>query len=424
MQITINPTQLKGSVQIPPSKSLSHRSIIAASLAPGISKISNIILSEDIIATIEAMRQLGVKIDIEKGNRCLLTVHGTSDLEVQSESIQCNESGSTLRFLVPFFTLVSKPITYLGRNKLIERPLDSYYEIFEKQGIKFSHDQGKLPLTVEGNLKPGAYYLDGNISSQFITGLMFVLPLLNGDSEIIIRKELESKGYVDLTIDILHKYGINIVNENYEKFIIKGNQCYQPADYTVEGDYSQGAFFIVANLIGNEIEIKGLSEKSLQGDQEILDIVEGIGASYHFNGDELVIEKNGPLKPMAIDAKDCPDLVPILGVLGSFIDGNVTINNAERLRIKESDRLKAISTELNKLGCNLEEKADGLIIKNIETLKGGHVHSWNDHRIAMALSIFSTQLSEPITLEKAEAINKSYPDFYEDFKKLGGKING
>jgi len=423
MQITINPSQLKGSVQIPPSKSLSHRSIIAASLANGKSVIKNIILSEDIIATIEAMEQFGVTIDIEKGKRCTLTIHGTSDLEAKGQEIQCNESGSTLRFLVPFFTLVSKPITYLGRNKLIERPLDSYYEIFEKQGIKFVHDAGKLPLTISGKLSPGAYHLDGNISSQFITGLMFVLPLLDGDSEIIIRKNLESKGYVDLTIDILHKYGIDIVNENYEKFIIKGNQSYQPTDYTVEGDYSQGAFFIVGNLIGNNIAIHGLSEKSLQGDQEILDIVEGVGGSYHFKGDELIIEKSGPLHPMAIDAKDCPDLVPILGVLGSFIDGDVTINNAERLRIKESDRLKAISTELNKLGCNLVEKSDGLVIKNHKTLTGGHVSSWNDHRIAMALSIFSTKLDESITIDQAEAINKSYPDFYEDFKALGGKTD-
>lgn len=424
MEIKIKPSHLKGEVIIPPSKSLSHRSIIAASLAKGISVIENVILSEDILATIEAMKQLGVQIETIKKERFTLKIHGTGVLTPIGEEIYCNESGSTLRFLIPFFTLVEKRLTFTGRNKLIERPLDSYYKIFDAQGIDYQTQQGNLPLSVKGALKPGLYKIDGDISSQFITGLMFVLPLMAGDSEIIINKNLESKGYVDLTMDILSKFGIEIINENYERFIIKGNQSYKPCDYHVEGDYSQGAFYIVANLIGNNILIKGLEEESLQGDQAILDIVKAVGGDYRFEDDGLHIIKNKPLKGITIDVKNCPDLVPILGVLGSFIEEDVHIINAERLRIKESDRLKAISSELNKLGCNLIEEPAGLMIKRPSRLTGGMVDSWNDHRIAMALSIISTQLPAEIHLSKAEAINKSYPKFYEDIEALGGVIHG
>lgn len=425
MKKIIRKSKLKGSINIPPSKSLSHRAIIAASLAKGKSKIENIILSEDILATIEAMKSFGVEIDIneDENNRHFLEISGKKDLKLASDEIFCNESGSTLRFLVPFFTLVDSKVTYTGENKLIERPLDSYYKIFDEKGIKYKTDNNNLPLRVSGKLKSGEYKIAGDISSQFITGLMFVLPLLNGDSVIKITKKLESKGYVDLTLDVLKKFGIKIINNDYKEFKIPGNQEYISRDYFVPGDYSQAAFFIVSNLLGNDICLKGLKEKSLQGDKAILDIINKVGGNFQFSDKGLIITKKNNLKGINVDVKDCPDLVPVLAVLLSFCKGQSQIVNAERLRIKESDRLKAISTELNKLGGKIKETKDGLIINPINSLKGGEVDSWNDHRIAMALAIASKKASDEIIINNPMAVEKSYPHFYKDLEKLGGIID-
>jgi len=425
MSIEIKADKLKGTVNIPPSKSLSHRAIIAASLCEGESIIENIILSEDIKATINAMRSFGVEIEEIKNERYKLRINGKSKLTLNNSTIDCFESGSTLRFLIPFFTLLNEEVIFTGKNKLIERPLDPYYKIFDKQKINYENNSGKLPLKISGNLKPDIYEIDGDISSQFITGLMYVLPLLNGDSQIIINKKLESKSYIDLTIDVLKKFNIQIENENneYKKFKIKGNQKYIKTNYRVEGDYSQAAFWITASLIGNDILIKGLNEKSIQGDIIILKIIKDMGAKYEFKDDTLIIKNNNDLKNIEIDVNDCPDLVPILAVLASFSKGKCKIINAKRLRIKESDRLKAISSEINILGGKIIEFDDGLEIQSINEGLKGEVKSFNDHRIAMALSIFSTRVNGNIILSGENAINKSYPDFYKDFIKLGGEIN-
>ncbi|MEA1975288.1 MAG: 3-phosphoshikimate 1-carboxyvinyltransferase [Bacillota bacterium] len=423
MEIIIKPSKLKGEVNIPPSKSLSHRAIIAASLSNGISEIENIILSDDIKATIEAMKNFGVEINKEKiENRYKLAIKGKDKFELNNNVINCNESGSTLRFLIPFFSLVNDEVIFTGENKLIERPLETYYKIFDENRIEYSNDFGKLPLKISGSLKSGIYEVDGDISSQFITGLMFILPILDGDSEIVINKELESKSYIDLTLNILKRFGIIIKNNNYKNFIIKGNQKYISNNYKVEGDYSQASFWIVSNLLGNNIIIKDLNEYSIQGDKVILKIIKKMGADYKFEGNNLIVLNKNNLKNIEIDAKDCPDLVPILSVLASFADGKCRIYNAKRLRFKESDRLKAISSQINLLGGKIIEVDDGLEIYPVKDLIGGNVESWNDHRIAMALTIISTKIKDNIYLSNAEAINKSYPEFYNDFKKLGGKI--
>ena len=425
MSIEIKSNKLKGTVNIPPSKSLSHRAIIAASLCEGESIIENIILSDDIKATINAMRSFGVEIEEMKGERYKLIIHGKSKLKLNNNIIDCFESGSTLRFLIPFFTFLNEEVIFTGKNKLIERPLDPYYKIFDKQNINYENNSGNLPLKISGELKAGKYEIDGDISSQFITGLMYVLPLLNGDSQIIINKKLESKSYVDLTIDVLKKFNIEIENKNneYKKFKIKGNQKYIKRNYKVEGDYSQAAFWITASLIGNNVMIKGLNENSIQGDIAILKIIKDMGAKYEFNDDTLIIKNKNDLKNIEIDVNDCPDLVPILTVLASFSKGKCKIINAKRLRLKESDRLKAISSEINVLGGKIIEFDDGLEISPINEGIEGEVKSFNDHRIAMALAVFSTRINGNIILNGENAINKSYPDFYKDFIKLGGEIN-
>ncbi len=425
-KIEIIPTKLEGKVNTPPSKSMSHRAIICGGLAEGVSNIDNLILSDDIKATIDGMRALGSHIECFESKLCkgryTVTINGDESIKSKKNTIDCKESGSTLRFLIPLACYTGEKIKFTGRGKLVERPLNTYYEIFDEQSVDYQNNDGNLPLEIKGIIKPDVFRIKGNISSQFITGLMFLLPLLNGDSKIEITTELESKGYVDLTTDMLNKFGIEIKEREYKEFFIKGNQKYKSRDYIVEGDYSQAAFWIVAGLLGGNISCKNISKDSLQGDRAIVDIVKEMGGKIEIGQDHIEISCSHTHGTI-IDASQCPDLVPILAVLGSLSRGITKIVNAERLRIKESDRLKAISTELNKLGANITELKDGLIIEGKESLKGGIVDSWNDHRIAMALAIASIRCTEPVIITGSDAVKKSYPQFWEDFKKLGGKIN-
>ncbi|WP_073149898.1 3-phosphoshikimate 1-carboxyvinyltransferase [Paramaledivibacter caminithermalis] len=424
--IKIYPSKLKGDIKVPPSKSLSHRAIICAGLSDGVSDIDNLIFSNDIKATLKGMKALGTSIECIESesyeDTYCVSLRGNSNLKATNTSIDCEESGSTLRFLIPFAGLTGGRITFTGRGKLVERPLDAYYKIFDKQNIEYNNNNGKLPLKVKGRLKPGTFKIQGDVSSQFISGLMFVLPLLDGDSKIEITTKLESKGYVDLTIDVLNKFGIEIENRSYKEFYIKGNQKYRNRYYRVEGDFSQAAFWIVAGILGGDIRCKDLYTNSLQGDKAILEIVQRMGAKLEIREDDIEINKSETLGTV-IDASQCPDLVPILAVLAALSDGTTRIINAERLRIKESDRLKAISTELNKIGGKVKELEDGLIIEGKKDLKGGTVDSWNDHRIAMALAVASIKCTEPLIITGSHAVKKSYPDFWKDFIKMGGKID-
>lgn len=413
-KILIKPSKLKGSITPPPSKSLSHRAIICASLCKdnGISKIDNVILSDDINATIAGMRKLGAEIKIIKNenNTYCLHIKGSKG-NIEKAVIDCKESGSTLRFLIPIGMMLADSPTFLGRGKLIERPLDIFYKIFNEKGIKFENSNGKLPLTVSGKLKDGYYNLSGKVSSQFISGLLFALPLINKDSVIKITDNIESSGYVDLTLEMLKNFNINIDNLDYREFKIQGGSKYISSSYKIEADYSQAAFYLTAKALGNNVECLELNENSLQGDKEIINIIDKFNNT---SNDEIII-----------DASQIPDLVPIITVLGTLQNGKTTrIVNAERLRIKESDRLKAIATEMNKIGADIEELNDGLIIKGKDSLKGNAtVSSWNDHRIAMSLAIAVTKCTDEIILEDYQAVNKSYPDFWNDYKSLGGIVN-
>ena len=398
--ILIKPRKLSGEVVVPPSKSMAHRAIICAALSKGKSIIKNIDLSDDIIATINAARSMGAKIEIE--NREVIVEGFLLNPNDKEFRVDCNESGSTLRFFVPITMLLPNKKTFIGKGNLGKRPLNVFYEIFDKQKIKYSYKKDILDLQVEGKLKPDTFYVRGDISSQFITGLLFALPLLDDDSKIVITSKLESKSYLDLTLSMLDKFGIEIVNNDYKEFVIKGNQEYKAMDYTVEGDYSQAAFFLSANYIGNDIDIKGLDENSLQGDKEILKWLE--------------VLKNDENK--VIDATNCPDIIPILTVCAALTKGKTEIINAGRLRIKECDRLTAISTQLNKLGADITEHEESLTIKGVDFFNGGCVDSFKDHRISMSLAIASSRCKEDIIIKDYMCVKKSYPHFYEDFKKL------
>lgn len=423
MKIEVLNTKLEGKVKIPPSKSMAHRGIICASLSSGVSVIDNIDYSDDINATIDAMVSLGAVID---KNEDKLTITGAFHKEAKrnaARTVDCNESGSTLRFLVPISLLFDGMTKFIGRGNLGKRPLDTYYNIFKEQGIKYNAVDNKLNLMVKGRIKAGEFVLPGNISSQFITGLLFTLPLLEGDSKIIISTELESKGYIDLTLSCMKDFGIDIENRDYREFIIKGGQSYNSRNYRVEGDYSQGAFYLSANALGSKVELLDLREDSLQGDKEAIDILERMGAKFEFK-DSITIKENCKLNSTLIDASQCPDIIPVISLVAALSEGRTEIINAGRLRIKECDRLKAVSTELKRLGAKIIEKEEGLIIDGVEELEGGiEVWSWKDHRIAMTLAIAATRCKNPIIIKDYECVAKSYPSFFEDYKMLGGKVN-
>lgn len=418
MNVRIKPHKLEGEVNIPPSKSLAHRAIIAASLAKGQSIIKNVSYSKDILATIDAMTKLGAT--IEKYDDHLI-IYGTYPRRI-GHIIDANESGSTLRFMIPIALLDSNPIDFLGHNKLIDRPLDIYFDMFDKHNIKYVKDKDHyLPLHVEGKLKSGIYELAGNVSSQFITGLLFALPLCNGDSKIIITTELESLGYINLTIDILKKFGIKISFENNE-FIIPGNQVYKPYDYVVEGDYSQVAFWLEANMLGNNVVLKGISKDTQQGDREIIDDVIKIGANISYNDNKLTLMPK-EFRNLDIDVSQTPDLGPALSAILTQVKGKSRLINAKRLRIKECDRITCVKEELNKLGCSLDETEDTLIINGKSIINGGVVNGHNDHRLVMAFAILASIAKEDVIIENASAVSKSYPDFFDVYESLGGIIS-
>lgn len=418
-KVIVKKSKLSGTLSIPPSKSYSHRGLIAAALAGGKSKIDNLLFSKDILATIDCLRSINVEFELGED----YAIAYNKELKVINKDMMCNESGSTIRFMIPIASAIGGQTEFHGEGRLVSRPLDPYLDIFNKQGINYIMDQNELPLKIDGKLRADRFDVPGDISSQFITGLLFALPLLEGSSEINMTSELQSKNYVDLTTDIMKQFGVEvIVNEDYSKFTIAGNQTYKSCNYTIEGDYSQAAFWIVAAIIGNDLNLSKLSKESLQGDKEIIDIAKRMGADIEFNNDLLQVKKSNT-KGTIIDVAQIPDLVPILAVLASLSEGKTTIINGERVRLKESDRLEAIACELNKIGGNIIETKDGLIIEGVSGFTGGSVEGWNDHRIVMALTVASLACSKELIINDSRAVDKSYPHFFEDFKMLGGCVN-
>ncbi|MCM1530096.1 MAG: 3-phosphoshikimate 1-carboxyvinyltransferase [Alistipes sp.] len=403
MDIRISPSTLRGTVHIPASKSCAHRAIICASLAKGESRLTGVTMSKDIEATISAMTALGASFEVDGST---VTVRGT-DGSIDYADIDCNESGSTLRFVIPIAAAMGVKTVFRGKGRLPQRPVDIYKRELSSHGITFISEN--MPYEISGRLSGGIFRVEGNVSSQFITGLLFALPLAENDSEIVLTSHLESRPYVDITLDILKRFGIS-VDETENGFAVKGGQTYVPHSEPVEGDYSQAAFFYVANALGSQVDIQNLLPESVQGDRRIVDI---IGRTV----------KNGEIVGYSEDCSDVPDLVPILSVLGAYGSKPSLIYNAERLRIKESDRLAACADMLNNLGGNVTVTSDGLDIQPVEKLHGGIVDSFGDHRIVMAAAIAALRCDGNVIIKGAEAAEKSYPDFFRDYIMLGGKAD-
>lgn len=353
-----------GSVSAPPSKSDVHRAIICAALSRGKCTISPVVLSNDIKATIGCIEALGAVTSIKDG---VLTVDGTELFENRTALLDCGESGSTLRFFIPVAALGGVKAKFVGKGRLPQRPIGIFTDILPQKGVN-CETEGGLPLRISGKLQSGRFEVPGNVSSQFITGLLFALPLLKNDSDIVLTSPVESAGYINMTIRTMSKFGVEVQKTDFG-WHINGGQRYIPHNYTTDGDWSQAAFFMVSGAINGEITVENVNQSSAQGDKQIVNLLEQFGAKV-IQTDVSVTVKSQPLHSITIDASQIPDLVPVLAVCANFAEGVTRIINAQRLRIKESDRLKTTAELINSLGGNVNELEDGLEITGVPKLWG------------------------------------------------------
>ncbi len=392
MNVLINKSVARGEVFAPPSKSAAHRMLICAAFTSGC-EVNNIAYSEDISATLDCLEALGAKVERKEKS---VFLGGLDPLSCETAALKCRESGSTLRFMIPLCLLSNSEKTLSGSEKLFSRPLSIYEEICEKQGIEFVKDKGSLRVC--GKLKCGDYTVPGNISSQFITALLFALPLLQSDSKIVITGDFESESYINMTCEALSLFGIEI-KRNGREYFVKGNQKFRAENITVEGDYSNAAFLDGFNLIGGNVNVLGLNSNSLQGDR----VYKKMFAALQ--------DKNA-----SFDLSDCPDLAPVMFALAAC-KGEVVFTGTKRLKIKESDRAEAMKSELAKFGI------ETVVFENKVVVRGGQIKApeavlcgHNDHRIVMALSLLCSITGGRI--EGAQAVSKSFPDFFSVIKSL------
>ena len=421
MKVKVGKTPLnKGQVRVISSKSDAHRSLIAAALAEEESVLFVDGWSDDLEATIRCLEALGAEIYKEPSGIEVVPIRRNLD---KAAVLDCGESGSTLRFLLPVAAALGKTVTFTGQGRLPERPIGLLLEELAKHGCTVEGE--KLPVKLEGKLQSGVFTLPGNVSSQFITGLLFALPLLEGDSEIVLTTEVESKGYIDMTLKTLKTFGVT-VEETETGWKVPGGQSFAgPRMRFTEGDWSNAAFWLTAGAIKGSVGCQGLDMESAQGDREIVSILEKFGAETKMILNQITAT-NKEMKGIHIDAAQIPDLVPVLCVAGAAAEGETLIYNAGRLRLKESDRLAVMAECLQKIGVKVEEREDGLLITGGCNPPEGEivVDSHNDHRIVMAMAIAAVSLGVDITIENAEAVNKSYPSFFIELKKLGGVVDG
>lgn len=399
MRVRIEKSIASGILDAPPSKSIAHRLLICAALSEGVSHIKNLEGSQDILATMDCLKSLGAKIKFED-NSAMVEGINISDIKDECE-LNCRESGSTLRFFIPIVLLTGKKATLYGSETLFQRPLTVYEEIFKKENIKYTKTNNSI--TLKGKINGGFYKLQGNISSQFISGLLFALPLVDKDTTINIIPPIESLSYINLTVQALKDFGISIQWKDERTLFIPGKQKYKANNIVTEGDYSNTAFFEAMNILGSSVDIRGLNEASIQGDKAY---------ERYFP----MIERGTP----TINISDCPDLGPVLFALSGARSGGV-FTGTRRLKIKESDRAAAMAEELDKFGISVRVMEDTVIVyPNEFHAPTGILNSHNDHRIVMALTVLLMLTGGEI--EGAEAVNKSFPDFFSRLNNLGVKV--
>lgn len=402
MQVTVSGHTLTGCVAVPASKSVVHRLLICAALSDKPTVLTDTTLSQDITATVDCLNALGAEICVD-GDR--ITVQPITAPKNEA-LLDCGESGSTMRFLLPVAAALGGGAAFTGRGRLPQRPLSPLYELLCENGCELS-PQGTFPLTVAGKLTGCRFTIDGGVSSQFISGLLMAAPLLGQPVELCVTGTVESRPYIDLTVAAMRRFGVT-VTETESGFAVSGRYR-SPGTVAAEGDWSNAAFWLVAEAIlpKASLTVTGLDEQSLQGDRAIKDLIEAT---------------NGLQTPLTVDAAQIPDLVPILAVLAAAISGRSVIGNARRLRIKESDRLSSVHAMLTALGGTVSMGDDFLVIEGTGKLRGGTVDACNDHRIAMAAAVAACLCEQPVVIEGAEAVRKSYPHFFAEFSKRGMSV--
>ena len=424
MDAKLYPSRCSGAAKAPPSKSAAHRAVLCAALARGVSRIENIEYSKDILATLGAVQQLGARVEQEEHALNILGRNASEGFVTVTRPVFCNESGSTLRFLIPVFSLTAQKVRFTGAGRLMDRPQEVYRMLFLRQGLRF--EQSAEGVTIFGRLRPGQFKLPGDVSSQFISGLLFAVPLMEADSAIEVQPPFESRSYVDMTVDAMQKFGVR-VNSRARKdgtvvYRVPGGQSYTVCDLSVEGDYSQAAFLAVLGCVVGGVTVTGLTPDTHQGDRVILDILQRCGGKF-YPGDGGIRFERSLLRATEIDLADCPDLGPILFTLACFCSGVTTIRNAGRLRIKESDRITSMQQELSKMGARIEVDGDTVTIRQTalhapEEPLSGH----NDHRVVMALAVAALASGVPAVIRGAEAVSKSWPAFFEVLRGLGARV--
>jgi 3-phosphoshikimate 1-carboxyvinyltransferase len=424
MDVVVESTNhLEGAVSAPPSKAYTHRMIIAALLSNGTSKIVNPLGSDDTQATLDAIKALGAKVEL---NENCWTIHGQEQLKTPSNPIDCRESGSTLRFMIPVAALAPKSTTFLFGASFEKRPVAPLLNSLKELGVESEIQQtgGSAVKVQGGGIRGGRTSIRGDISSQFISGLLFACPNAQGDTQISLTTPLESSGYVGMTLEVLIDHGIEgAVGPELSKLWIPSNQTYKPCDHVVPGDFSSAAFLLAAAAVtDSKVTVNNLDYQTAQGDRAIVQILQEMGASIEV-GTNYVTVKGGQLGAVDIDAKDIPDLVPICAVLACYAGDTSEIFNAKRLRYKESDRLESICSELKKMGADIEVQNDGLTI-TASKLHGATIDPHNDHRIAMACAVAALGAKGKTVVQNVECINKSYPHFFGDLRVIGANAVG
>ena len=416
MKRSITPSTLEGEILAPPSKSVMQRMTASALLAEGkTTEIWNPSISADCLASLDVAQKLGARI---RRNKERVVIEG--GLSPSEEKLSCEESGLGIRMFAPIASLWPTELTLDGKGSLRSRPMDMFVAPFKDLGVRCTTSSGYPPITVQGPLRGGETKVDTSTTSQFLTGLLIALPRADGDSKLHVEN-LTSRPYIDLTLKVLESCGIHIRHDNYTCFDIRGNQTFNPQRFTVDGDWSGAAFFLVAAAVGGNLALKGLDILSPQPDKKILDVLKDCGAKVRLTPNVVFVQKS-ELRAFDIDVTDCPDLMPPLAALACSCRGTSRIRGVDRLRYKESDRSSALRHELSRMGIALKI-ADGNMGILGGDVRGGVTQSHGDHRIAMALSVLAITARKTITVEGSECVNKSYPAFFEDLASVGGKID-
>ena len=421
MIVTVQPSNIGGSIHAPASKSSMQRACAAALLSNGRTVIHRPGHSNDDKAAIELIQQMGATVTFE-GKNLVVTSNGIQPL---NNTVNCGESGLGIRMFAPIISLSDQEITISGEGSLLRRPMDFFDEVLPKLGVQIRSSNGKLPISVRGPLKPVDIEIDGSLSSQFLTGLLMAYSAAGARNVSITVNNLKSRPYIDLTLDVMRQFGMRVPqNKNYEQFFFNDTGITSDVDksYTVEGDWSGGAFLLVTGAVAGNILVEGLDVSSTQADKAILGALQQSGASISIEQNR--IEIGPPAKKLAafhFDATECPDLFPPLVALAAYCEGKSVIQGATRLTHKESDRAATLREEFGKMGIRVELQGDTMIIEG-GVVTGGKVHSHHDHRIAMACAVAALKAKEETTIDEAQAIKKSYPDFYTDIQRLGASV--